>query len=422
MEDRRLILHIDMNSYFASVEQACDPFLRGKPVAVGGGISKRTVVATASYEARARGVKTAMSTWEALRICPDLIVIEGDMAKYLHTTREILKIFYRYTDLVEEFSIDEAFLDVTGTAERFGGVLQLCRRIKDEIKKRFGLTCSIGIAPNKLVAKVASGLQKPDGLVLVEKENIPLLLKNLPAKELCGIGKRTDEILKRMGIRTCGQLASYPVQNLIERFGLVQGVRLSNMGKGKDDSPVDPQKNRSNARSISHSYTLPKNETSFSAVKSYLLQLCEQVGRRARKQGYKGCTVSLYVRYGDFSGYCRQKKLKNYVDNGFEIYEKALKLINPLCISPLARGRCPEQTCPERSRGRRGTEGVRMIGVSLSGFIKGIDQISLIEHRENTKKALAAMDKINDRFGEFKITRASILHNKLGQKCGMRDV
>ena len=393
MEDRRIILHIDMNSYFASVEQAADPFLRGKPVAVGGGISKRTVVATASYEARARGVKTAMSTWEALRICPDLIVVEGDMAKYLHTTKEIVRIYYQYTDLVEEFSIDEAFLDVTKTAERFGGEKGLCLKIKGEIKKRFGLTCSIGIAPNKLVAKLASGIQKPDGLVQVEKENIPLLLKNLPVKELCGIGERTDETLKRMGIRTCGQLANYPVQNLIERFGLVQGVRLSKMGKGEDISPVDPHRN--DTKSISHSYTLPKNETKFSAVKSYLLQLCEQVGRRARRKSYKGNIVSLYLRYGDFSGYCRQKKLNEHIDDGFEIYERALKLIALPFQKP-----------------------VRLVGVALSGLVKGVDQISLIEYSENKKKALAAMDEINDRFGEFKITRASILHNKLREKCG----
>ena len=394
--DTKIILHIDMNAYFASVEQAADPLLRGKPVAVGGGISKRTVVATASYEARARGVKTAMSTWEALRICPDLIVVEGDMAKYLHTTKEIVKIYYQYTDLVEEFSIDEAFLDVTKTAQRFGGAKELCLRIKGEIKKRFGLTCSIGIAPNKLVAKLASGIQKPDGLVMVEQENITLLLKNIPVKELCGIGERTDETLKRMGIRTCGQLANYPVQNLIEKFGLVHGVRLSKMGNGHDGSPVDPQKNKNDAKSISHSYTLPKNETKFSAVKSYLLQLCEQVGRRARRELYKGSIVSLYIRYGDFTGYCRQKNLKEYIDDGFEIYKRA----SGLFLMPLQKP-------------------VRLVGISLSGFIKGVDQISLIEYCENNKKALAAMDEINDRFGEFKITRASILNSRLREKCGM---
>jgi DNA polymerase-4 len=395
MEDRRIILHIDMNSYFASVEQAADPFLRGKPVAVGGGISKRTVVATASYEARARGVKTAMSTWKALRICPELIVVEGDMAKYLYTTREIVKIFYQYTDLVEEFSIDEAFLDVTKTAARFGGAKELCLKIKGAIKKKFRITCSIGIAPNKLVAKVASGMEKPDGLTIVEERDIPLLFKNLPVKELCGIGDRTEEALNRMGIKTCGQLARYPLQNLIERFGLVQGVRLSNMGNGIDDSSVDPQKNKNDAKSISHSYTLPKNETNLSAVKNYLLQLCEQVGRRARKELYKGSIVSVYIRYGDFSGYCRQKNLKEYIDDGFEIYNRALKLI----LLPFQKP-------------------VRLIGISLSGFIKCVDQISLIEHSENKKKAIAAMDKINDKFGEFKITRASILHNKLREKCG----
>jgi len=415
-ERKRIIVHIDMNSYFASVEQASDPKLRGKPIAVGGGIGKRTVVATASYEARALGVKTGMSTWEALKICPKLIVVAGDMEKYSYTSREIIKIFRKYTDCVEVFSIDEAFLDITGTADRFGGAKALCTAIKDEIKEMFRLTCSAGIASNKLVAKLASSLQKPDGLVEVTEDELPQILEFLPIEELCGVGRKLKKHLNAMGIMTCSDLGRYPLHKLIKRFGKVCGIHLSNMGKGIDHSPVDPKNNIRDAKSVSHSYTLPRNETDPEEVKNYLLQLCEQVGRRARKDGYKGRVVRIFIRYGDFSGFGRQKNTGEYVDDGLEIYKHCLTILTPALRafpspSKMERGRRVERA--------GGEDSVRLVGVALTSLIKDTDQVSFIEAEEDKKKVLHTVDKINDRYGEFTVTRASIMHNKLQQKTGM---
>lgn len=381
-----------MNSYFASVEQAANPALRGKPVAVGGGIGKRTVVATSSYEARACGVKTGMPAWEALKICPELVLVEGDMSKYIYTSREIMKMLHDYTDLVEVFSIDDAFLDITLTQQRFGGSINIARDIKKRIRERFRLTCSIGIASNKLVAKAASNLKKPDGLTVITPEEVPLVFEFLAVEELCGIGRQLKKHLNRLGVMTCGELARYPVHELIHRFGLVAGVHLSNMGKGIDDSPVNPGLKIAEPKSISHSYTLPKNEEDADTIKSYLLNLCERVGKRARKEGLKGRVVGLFLRFADFGGFGKQKDLKEYIDDGLDIYNAALKIGLP-------------------------GKPVRAIGVWLSRLTKA-DQISIFEQVEAKKNALKAMDEINDRWGDFTITRASIIYNELQKKCG----
>lgn len=390
----RTILHVDMNSYFASVEQAANPRLRGKPIAVGGGIGKRTVVATSSYEARARGVKTGMATWEALKICPELIVVAGDMNKYVYTSKEIIKILCDYTDLVEVFSIDEAFLDITQIKDKFGGGIEIAKDIKRRIKERFRLTCSIGIGPNKLVAKLASEMKKPDGLTILSQKEIPVVFEFIPVEDLCGVGRQLKKKLNRLGINMCSDLGRYPLDELIKRFGLVSGIHLSNMGRGIDDSPVDPQNNIKDAKSISHSYTLPKDESDPDIVKSYLLRLSEQVGRRARKYGYKGRVVSLYLRYGDFSGYGRQKNIHDHIDDGYDIYNSALRMIDM-------------------------EHPIRLVGVALSDLIRNVDQLSLFDPEQKKRAALAAIDEINDRYGDFTLTRASIIYNELAQKTGM---
>ncbi|MFA5104630.1 MAG: DNA polymerase IV [Candidatus Margulisiibacteriota bacterium] len=390
----RIILHVDMNSYFASVEQAANPLLRGKPIAVGGGIGKRTVVATSSYEARARGVKTGMPTWEALKKCPELIVVTGDMNKYVYTSKEIIKMLRDYTDLVEVFSIDEAFLDVTRVKDGYGGEIEIAKDIKRRIKERFRLTCSIGIGPNKLVAKLASEMKKPDGLTKIGEDEISIVFEFIPVEDLCGVGRQLKKRLNSLGIRMCSDLAKYPVQRLVSKFGLVCGVHLSNMGKGIDDDPVDPQNNIKDAKSISHSYTLPKDESDPDIVKSYLLRLSEQVGRRARKYGYKGRVVSLYLRYGDFSGYGRQKNIHDYIDDGYDVYISALSMV--------------EMERP-----------IRLVGVALSDLIRNADQLSLFDQEGKKRAALAAMDEINDRYGDFTVTRASIIYNELAEKTGM---
>jgi DNA polymerase-4 len=394
----RTILHIDMNAFFASVEQRVNPQLRGKPIAVGGGISKRSVVAAASYEAKALGVKNGMSSWEAKRICPSLIMVAGDMSKYVYTSKEIIKIFRDYSDLVEVFSIDEAFLDVTLTKHHFGGAIKMARDIKGRIRDRFGLTCTIGIGPNKLLAKLAGELKKPDGLVVINHDDVPEMFDMIPVKELCGVGRKIEVYLAEMGIKTCGDLRRCPEWRLVRRFGAAWGERLYMMGQGRDESPVNPGYIEDEAKSMGHSYTLPKNTMDRTVVKNYLLHLSEQVGRRLRGNGYKGRTIHLYIRHSDFTGFSRQRKLEDYMDDGYDIYNQAAKILD-------------EANLDEKM--------VRLIGVSLSSLIKDLDQISMLEEKESRKKVIKAMDEVNDKFGEFTLTRASLLKTELHEKVGM---
>ena len=401
----RTILHLDMNSFFASVEQAANPALQGKPVVVGGGIEKSSVVAAASYEAKAYGIKNGMPTWEAKKLCPNLIVVTGDMAKYLHTSKEITQMLTRYTDLVEVFSIDEAFLDITHTKERFGGEIAIAKEIKKWIWERFHLTCNIGIGPNKLLAKLAGELKKPDALIILRPEDIPHKIEKVEVSKLCGIGPKLEQYLKEMGIRTIGDLHRFPREKLIKRFGMVCGERLFLMGQGKDSSPVLPYYHETEAKSMGHSYTLPKFTCDPEEVKSYLLRLAEQVGRRLRKEQYRGNIIHVSLGFGNFKFWRKQKKIEDYLDDGYEIYQVTEKLAFS-SSSPLSlKGKPPEA--------------IRFLGVSVSGLVHHLDQISLIPENETKKKVLKALDEINNRYGEFTIERAAIMKVILPRKTGM---
>ncbi|NVN90547.1 MAG: DNA polymerase IV, partial [Desulfuromonadales bacterium] len=216
----RVIMHIDQNAFFASVEQQANPELRGKPIAVVGGHG-RTVITTSSYEARARGVKTGMAVWEAKRACPELLIVVGDNRKYQHTSSKIVEIFRDYTPEVEVFSIDEAWLDVTSSLSLFESPERIAHLIKARIRHAFGITCSIGIAPNKLLAKLASDMQKPDGLVVIKAEGVARVLERMPIKELCGIGKKMQRHLNMMSIYTCGELGRCDEARLTRKFGII---------------------------------------------------------------------------------------------------------------------------------------------------------------------------------------------------------
>ena len=325
----KIILHVDMNSFFASVEQAANPALRGKPIVVGGGIEKSSVVAAASYEAKAYGVKNGMATWEAKKLCPNLIIVIGDMTKYIHTSREITGMLIRYTDLVEVFSIDEAFLDVTDTKDRFGGEIRIAKSIKRWIRERFNLTCNIGIGPNKLMAKLAGELKKPDALIVLREEDIPHKIENVAVSELCGVGRKLEQYLMEMGIKTFGDLNRYPREKLVKRFGSACGEHLWQMGQGKDDSPVLPYHHESSAKSMGHSYTLPKFTTDMDEVKGYLLRLAEQVGRRLRRDNYRGNVIHVSLGFGNFNFWGKQRKVEDYLDDGYEIYRVGEKLMEP---------------------------------------------------------------------------------------------
>lgn len=285
----RVIIHIDVNAFFASVEQQTNPALRGKPIAVIGS-NGRTVITTASYEARKYGVKTGMTIWEGKKQCRDLILVVGDNRKYTYTSSRIVSMMQDYTPLVEVYSIDEAFLDVTYSLKYlYNAPERIAYLLKARIKESFGLTCSIGIAPNKLLAKLAGEMRKPDGLTVIRPEDVSRVMENLPVKDLCGIGGRMERRLNMLGIYTCGQLGRFPVKILHEKFGII-GERLAQMGKGIDDSPVVPAEEENEVKSVGHSMTLRQDLSDRADILKYLLQLSEMFGRRARRYSVSGKT------------------------------------------------------------------------------------------------------------------------------------
>jgi len=384
--DERIILHIDMNAFFASVEQQANPALRGKPIAVIGG-AKRTVITTSSYEARAYGVKTGMTVWEARQKCPQIIFVVGDNRKYTWTSAQIVRIFLDFTPLVEVFSIDEAFLDVTGSLRLFGSAQRIAYLIKARIRHRFGITCSIGIAPNKLLAKLASDMQKPDGLTVIRPEEIPRILETVPVKDLCGVGRKTARQLALYGISSCGDLGRFPVAMLRKRFGII-GERLQQMGLGIDDSPVVPAEEADEVKSVGHSMTLERDISLRNEILLYLLQLAEMVGRRARRYSVWGKTVTLSIRYADFDTWVgKQETLPHSINQSADIYRAAVAILDSLVL----------------------LQPVRLLGVRLSNLCYGSNQLPLFPAERRQALMVGAMDAVNDRFGDFTVTFGSLL-------------
>ena len=381
------ILHVDQNAFFASVEQQANPELRGKPVAVIG--RGRTVVTTASYEARAFGVKTGMTAWEAKRACPPIILVVGNNAEYTRISSLIRKIFLDYTPLVETFSIDEAFLDVTGSLRLFGSPERIAHLIKARIRHSFGLTCSIGIAPNKLLAKLASEMKKPDGLTVISAEETAETLENLPIGALCGIGLKTQRQLALLGIRTCGELGRFPMEILRRRFGVI-GEQLARMGQGRDDSTVIPDEEAEEVKSVGHSTTLDRDISGRDEILRYLLQLSEMVGRRARRYGVAGKTIHLTVRYADFTTFGRQQTLPLPTNDSRDIYRGATLVLDTLVLE----------------------QPVRLLGVRITNLCYRREQLPLFVSERRKALAMGAMDAVNDRYGDFSVTFGSILDNE----------
>ncbi len=372
-----------MDAFFASVEQKTNPKLRGKPVAVIGS-GGRTVITTRSYEARKYGVKTGMNVYEVKKLCPHIIFVVGNNEKYTHTCKKLQKIYLQYTPDVEVYSIDEAFLDITTTQGLFGGPEAIGHSIKKQIKKQFGITCTVGIAPNILIAKLASDLAKPDGLKWIQPEEVKSVLENLPVKELWGIGLGLTEKLETIGIRTCGELGRAPVSLLRSKFGII-GEHLKAMGMGLCNRPLYVQE--ADPKSIGHSMTFPKDLSERKEIKAELLKLSEMVGRRARGYGFIGRKVSLTVRYPDFDTFSKQTTLPDYTNHTHEIYENALLLLNNIKLK----------------------DNVRLLGVSLSSLIKDYNQMLLFEDLRRERSLLQAMDAVNDRYGDFKLVWGSYL-------------
>jgi DNA polymerase-4 len=384
--DTRVILHIDMDAFFASVEQQAKPALQGKPIAVIGS-AKRTVITTCSYEARFFGVKTGMNVWQARQKCPHIILVIGNNREYTRISGQIFRIFLDFTPLVEVFSIDEAFLDVTGSLAIFGSAERIASLIKARIHHAFGITCSIGIAPNKLLAKLASDMQKPDGLTVIDPEKVAETLERTPAKDLCGVGGKTAQQLILYGIATCGDLGRFPVSILKKRFGII-GEQLVRMGRGIDDSPVIPVAESDPVKSVSHSMTLDRDISLRNDILKYLLQLSEMVGRRARRHSVWGKTVTLSIRYADFDTWAgRQETLPHCINHSEDIYRAAVAILDSIVLM----------------------QPVRLLGVRISNLSYGSSQLPLFPEERKKTLLVQAMDEVNDRYGDFSVTFGSLL-------------
>lgn len=381
----RTILLADMNAFFASVTQVLEPQLQGKPLLIAGDKEKRHgIILAASYEAKRQGVKTGMAIWEAKMYCPQAALRSPNYPAYMDFSARILSILRDFSPLVEPFSIDEAFVELTGTEEISGPPLQIARAIKKRIKEEIGVLCSVGIGPSKVTAKMAAELQKPDGLTILKEEDIPLRLWPLPVGKLHGVGRHLEKHLNNMGIRTIGDMAASPIYLLEKRFGII-GARLHGFAHGQDSSPVDPH-SLDRVKSIGHQITLPRDYTRPEDIKVVLWELAEAVSRRARLGNYTGRTVSLYVRGEDFSGLGRSRSLK-------------IATAYPQVIHNLAWKLFLRHWPPEKP--------IRLLGIALGNLTQPpYKQLSLFDREE---KLYGAVDEIKNRFGESSLLRSSFL-------------
>jgi DNA polymerase-4 len=379
-----------MDAFYAAVEQHDNPSLRGKPVIVGGDAEKRGVVSAASYEARPYGVHSAMPISQAKRLCPQGIFLPVRMGRYQEVSEQIFEILRAYTPLVEPLSLDESFLDVTGSEKLFGPALKIAKEIKKRIFESTGLTASAGIAPNKFLAKIASDLKKPDGLVEIKPEEVQDFLRDLPISKLWGVGKATEETLKGMGIRRVGQLAAYPMETIERQLGKF-GRELVVLARGEDDRPVVPE---SEVKSISQEETFTPDLREVETMKKVLLEQSERVAWDLRKQRLKGRTVQLKVRYPDFSLVTRSTTLPSPTDQGMEIYQAALQLL-------------------ERTEAL--LRKARLLGLGVSNLQRHDEPEQLYlfhSSRLKVERSTEAVDQIRDKFGPQAIKRASLAEKK----------
>lgn len=319
----RTIVHADLDAFFASVEQRDNPELRGRPVIVGGPPEARGVVAAASYEARRFGVRSAMPMSRALRLCPQAVRLSPRFERYAQVSRQVMAIFRSLTPLVEPLSLDEAFLDVTAQAEAYGGPEALARHLKERVRQETGLTVSIGVGSNKTVAKIASDLGKPDGLVVVPPGEEAAFLAPLPVRALWGVGPRTEALLAEAGIATVGELARADPEQLRRLLGS-RAPLFQAMARGIDERPVQVERER---KSVGAETTFPRDLPDGPELRRALAELAAQVARRLRSQGVRARTVAIKLRYADFRTVTRQRALPLPVSEGDEIARAASALL-----------------------------------------------------------------------------------------------
>lgn len=381
----RAILHADMDAFFASVEQRDNPDLRGKPVIVGAGPQERGVVSAASYEARKFGVHSAMPSRTAYQKCPQGIFVRPNMKKYSEASRQIMTILETFTPLVEPVSVDEAFLDVSGCIKEFADAVVIARRIKAKIRIETGLTASVGVAPNKFLAKLASDLKKPDGLAVITEADKMHILEPLPVSKIWGVGKVTEKRLHELGIKTIGDIQRISVDELRQMVGNT-AEHLHMLALGEDDREVETE---SETKSISSENTFDQDTDDLDLIKKCLLEQCEEVGTRLRQEKVAARTVQLKLRYADFTTLTRSKTLAVPTQDEMLLYEVAVRLLSA-----------------ERIQGKR----IRLIGVGGSNLVPPAFQDDLFDHTSQKRSRLEkAVDDLRAKLGSKVIKRGSSL-------------
>ncbi|MGD8292818.1 MAG: DNA polymerase IV [Desulfobacterales bacterium] len=382
------IIHLDMDAFYPAVEVLDNPELKGKSVIVGGSRT-RGVVSSASYEARKFGVHSAQPMVTAIRLCPEAIVLPVRMSRYKEVSEQVFKIFDHFTPLVEPLSIDEAFLDVTASSRLFGPPVEIAKKIKQRVVDKTGLTISAGVAPSKFVAKIASDLEKPDGLTVVHAQKVREFLDPLPIEKMWGVGKVTKQALSGLRIQTFRDLSRMPVEVLEKKFGK-HGVHMHRLSMGIDDRIVVTDHE---VKSIGHEETFSEDIHRLDLAQKELLSLANRVARRMRRHGVEGKTITLKVKYHDFTRATRSVTRPIYTNDGADIYSNVCRL-----LAKTAVGRRP----------------VRLLGISLSNLtdIDSERQLSLFsnfESDERRKDLNRTLDSIVDKFGGKGIRPGSLI-------------
>ena len=383
-----MILHIDMDAFYASVEERDNPSLVGQPVIVGGSAEGRGVVAAANYESRKFGVHSAMAAARAKRLCPQAVFIKPRIDYYASVSRQIRDIFEQFTPLVEPLSLDEAFLDVTGSESIFGPSAEIGRQIKQRIRAELRLVASVGVASNKFVAKIASDVKKPDGFVVVEPDETQSFLDPLPVGRLWGVGQVTGQVFERLKIRTIGQLRQMPLDTLNDLFGS-SGEHYWQLAHGIDDRQVVPDRE---AKSISNETTFAEDIVDMEVLRAWLVDLVEQVARRLRQHDIKGRTVELKVRFADFKTISRSLTLAEPTNITQELLDAGIELLTT---------RLPSRHLP-----------VRLLGFGVHKFKNsGASQQLLFDQpdRERHQELDRVADQITAKFGKSAIRRGAKL-------------
>jgi DNA polymerase-4 len=388
------ILHIDMDAFFASVELLERPDLRGKPVIIGHR-DGRSVVTSATYEARKFGVGAAMPVSKALRLCPHAIVVPPNYAAYSHFSREVMRIFSEITPLVEQLSIDEAFLDVSGARRLLGSPAAIARLVRERVVTETGLTCSVGVAASKFVAKMASTRSKPDGMLVVPKEQTLAFLHPLPIRTLWGVGPATEESLRRLGLATIGDIAHVPIGALRSAVGAAGAEKLSQLARGHDPRPVETSRVE---KSVGHEVTFHTDITEIEHLRVELLRLSDKVAVRLRERGWVTRTVGLKLRWSDFTTLSRSHTLPEPTSVGRRLHEESVALLDAL--QPLRP--------------------VRLIGIRAEQLTQSGDGALLWDPDEDWREAENSVDAVRKRFGTTALAPASLLGGPRGAAGGTR--